>query len=273
MAVTSIPPELRIIIAHLLDPRDRYHFALICRTNHETLKTLLTTHKAFHKRLAILNADNTGNLVWDVTDEIIQNPSRGRYIRNITIPTLRRQVWGSNRQFPYIEVPRNWSPTMPDDRVDGYVDAAKQIPILKDMVECDDYTLDPKFRYGPHWTWAQSASFGLDISMLTLLLPMAVDLETLSFTEWFHINDEFGEFIRHVSLAYQDPNHGLCLPFQHLTTVAVSCVPITHSGTPPEWAVYLLRIPTLGSLQLGVWVEPSVSMALHHGMMALSLRG
>ncbi|PVI01017.1 hypothetical protein DM02DRAFT_671586 [Periconia macrospinosa] len=238
MDFMGFPPELRLSIAEVMDPRDCYHLARTCRNNHGLLRSLLATHESLHRRYSTLDANNAGRLIWEVTKDAIENPKIARHIKDISLPGTRQKNWHIRSE------PRPSSRAVVP--VDLYVNTAKQIPILRDVVDefCD---LDASF-HDWDWTWTASAEIGWDLSIVTLLLAMAMNLETLRFEVSSGSPDELEDFVRRISLAYQDPDNSLSLPFQHLTTVAMTLTDSSRTGFSPRWTVCFLRIPTLRRL-------------------------
>lgn len=225
MSLLSLPPELKLHIIELLDLVPTLHFALTSKEHLRLSQSRLREHAMFAKYSTIETAyDST--LMWDFTKEILMNPRKGWYVRELNLIAGRLDVHealseddkalfraAANRLLPLY--PRELSFFAAEDSA---------LRELGDMLD-------------------QSNTRGLEDAVLVILIHHLPQLRV------FRMADAFGgkcflAFMRRVAAGYQNPASASQMPLQNLKTVQVA-----HSDTEfcisVDWAVYFLCIPSL----------------------------
>jgi hypothetical protein len=252
MALHTIPIELRLVIAELLDPRACFKLALASRDDHNVYSSLLEKHKAFFARYGTIDTADAGRLLWDVTKELIETPQKAQYVEDISLPNTRQSVWEPDTDLDSWKY--NCPILVPEAVVQLYTDAARKIPVMKEVLDGCRY--DAHF-YGQNWNFEQTIRIGSDEPIAALLIAMVPNLHTLRFTQ-FDQRNELSHLIRLIALAYTDPIKAPSLPLQNLTYVAVS-YDDTENCCEPEWAELFISLPTLrgfAASKMGGSLEP-----------------
>ncbi|KAF2864929.1 hypothetical protein BDV95DRAFT_672997 [Massariosphaeria phaeospora] len=241
-SLRTIPTELRLTIAELLDARTCFKFAIADREHHALYSALLKKHKKLFARYNTIDTHGAGRLVWDVTKEIIEKPELAQYVEDVSFPNTRQEVWDPD-VYPDM-LTRNSPNIVPEELVRLYTEAAMKVPIMSRMLE--DGIYDCAFS-APGWTVEQTIRIGSDQPIVALLIAMAENLRVLRFTEIRGAHDASNEIyglIWSVVLASADPAQTLPLPLQNLTHVAISYAD-TEGSCEVAWAGHFCSLPAL----------------------------
>ncbi|KAF2680813.1 hypothetical protein K458DRAFT_406970 [Lentithecium fluviatile CBS 122367] len=236
MTLHTLPAEVRLAIAELLDARTCFKFALASREDYRLYSSLLAEYKALFARYNTIDTHNAGRLVWDVTNEIIERPEIAQYVEDVSFPLTRQSVWDEDLYLDRSDISPNTPSIVPENVVRLYADAAMKNPILQEVSEKCDYVR-------MNWSMEQTMRIGSDEPIAALLVAMATNLRTLRFTE-FSINYEFLELVQRTVLASADPVKPPSLPFQNLTFAAIACED-TEGCCKARWADLFISLPSL----------------------------
>jgi hypothetical protein len=244
MALHTIPTELRLTIAELLDARTCFKFALTSREDYHLYSSLLAKHKKRFARYKTLDTsrEDAGRLVWDVTKEIIERPELAQYVEDVSLPDTRQSVWVANTYLPRLM--DNLPLQVPEDVVKLYTEAARSIPIMKAAMETTSY--DTNY-HGFNWNIERTMRLGSDEPVAALLVVLATHLYTLRFTEFEGHSNYFLHVIKEVARASLDPIKAVSVPLQHLTYVAISYWD-TELCCQAVWADVFISLPSLRGL-------------------------
>jgi hypothetical protein len=239
MGLHQLAAELRLAIAELLDPRTCFKLALASRDDHRLYSSMLAKYKTLFARYNTIDTADAGRLVWDITREVIEDPSLAYVIEDISLPDSRQTVWEANTNLDMFR--HQCRALLPEDAVKLYAEAVRKIPVIDEAMQGCPY--DPWF-YGPNWDMEQSIRIGTDEPIIALLVAMATNLRTLRFTQYNERN-EWPSAIRNIAreYLYATPPPST-LPLQHLKYVAISYAD-TEMCCSAEWAEIFPTLPSL----------------------------
>jgi hypothetical protein len=239
MGLHQLAAELRLAIAELLDPRTCFKLALASRDDHRLYSSMLVRYKTLFTRYNTIDTCDAGRLVWDVTREIIEEPSLAYFIEDISLPDRRQTVWEADTDLDMFR--HRCRALLPEDDVQLYAEAARKIPVIDEAMQ--DCAYDPWF-HGPNWDMEQSIRIGTDEPITALLVAMATNLRTLRFTEYNERN-EWPSVMKNIARAYLYPTSPpSTLPLQHLKYVAISYAD-TEMCCSADWAEIFPTLPSL----------------------------
>lgn len=227
MSLPDLPPELKLNIVEYLDPEAAFHFALTCKRHSSLCNDLLQEHARLFAKYSIVKPTNNGTLVWDFTKEVLRDPRKGWYVRELNLITDRPDTHGS----------------MPEKDENLYRAAAEEIL--------------PLYPYGPTFFAAEpdDNSRELDRDMdecivnhfedpiLVILIHHLPRLRTFRMTDIIR-GDCLLRFMRRVAAGYQNPALAPQMPLQYLKTAAIAHYD-TESSCSVDWAIYFLCVPSL----------------------------
>ena len=102
MKIQNLPTELKLQIVHQLDPDSTLQFALTCRQHGGVCRSSLEHHTKLFSEWQVLNLDEDerkkreGKTIWCMLDEILRDPQKGKYVREITLPLNRQHRYGGS---------------------------------------------------------------------------------------------------------------------------------------------------------------------------------
>jgi hypothetical protein len=226
MSLPLLPAELKLEIFDHLDPGSALPFALSCRAHFKLCEDRLQQHAKLSEKYSIIRPNDKGHLIWEITKEILQDPHKGWYVRELDL--------GTNRPDEYQNMPE-------EDRI-----------LFKAAVE----RIMPLYSYAPGFFAKERSderelsdamdddlSRGFEASILVLLVHHSPQLRTFRMTDNLR-SDTFLLFMRWVAAAYQDPSMAPQMPLQHLRLAAIAHHD-TEGCCSVDWAVYFLCIPSL----------------------------
>ncbi|KAH6618558.1 hypothetical protein C7974DRAFT_32329 [Boeremia exigua] len=226
MDFVSLPVELKLSIIESLEPVPTLQFALTSREHSKLSKNRLKEHEMFAKYSTITPVCN-GYSIWDITKEILQDPRKGRYVRELNLIDDR---------------PEQFEDMTPEDKAILKTAVEKLLPLYPDVrgfFVSEDAGLaafeEAMNRY---------ASRGFEGVIVIVLLHHLPQLRAFRYT------DKHGDvcmlsFMRRVATGYQNPSLAAQMPLQHLETVGVIQTQMAESGCLLDWAVYFLCVPSL----------------------------
>lgn len=245
MSLLLLPAELKLNIIELLDPASTLHLALSSKAQYNLCEDRLREHATlFEQHSVIRPSDDDEYLIWDITKEILEDPSKGWYVRELDLISDRRE----ERQ------------EMPDEDRSLFIAAAERLKYLYSC-EMEFFATD---RYEPReWVdmMVEDINSGFEDPILVLLVHHLPWLHTFRMTDR-SMTDAFQVFMRRVAAGYQNPAMALQMPLQHLRLAAVAHND-TENHCSVDWAVYFVCIPSLktftafmmGSEEIGQYDE------------------
>lgn len=252
MALNALPTELTLYIAGYLNPDTTLDFALTCRRNAALCKSLLQEHGRLLSEWQTIDTKKAQTLTWQALLEILDDPSRGWYIRELSLPGTRQQDWSRPQ-------PHNWTHLQSGIRVDfpaPYAEekntmkkAARNLESLYPVLQSGHILArdpSPPLLQRPNdivGTIEDRIDQSNDDGVIAILLHHLPNLKTIRFTE-HDDSDCFELMIHRIAGAYQEPSNAANLPLRHLKTAAIS-YGRSDEWTTPLWASAFLSIPSL----------------------------
>ncbi|KAJ8113376.1 hypothetical protein OPT61_g4473 [Boeremia exigua] len=228
MALFSLPSELKLNIIEHLDPLPTLQFALTNKEHSRLCKDTLREHAMFAK-YSIIKPGEDGTFMWDFTKEILQDPRKGWYVRELNLiadrPNVNEDMSEDDRALFTIAV-QELLPSYPQDT--GFF--AAEDGALRELGDALDNSL----------------AHGYEDAIIVILLHHLPQLRILRMTDT-QGGDCLMIFMRRVAAGYQNPALAHKMPLQHLENVGVA-----HGDTEftcsIDWAVYFMCIPSLRTL-------------------------
>jgi hypothetical protein len=93
MNLIALPAELTINIAELLDPDSTLNLALTCKHHQALCKPVLAEHGRLFSEWQLIDTTDAKTLLWQILIEILDNPRRGWYVRELNLPSDRQYNW------------------------------------------------------------------------------------------------------------------------------------------------------------------------------------
>ncbi|KAF2999257.1 hypothetical protein E8E13_003064 [Curvularia kusanoi] len=221
MSLSSLPPEVKLHIIEHLDPIPALHFALACKQHLDLVKKHLELFARYHT----IKPSSDGFCIWDLTKEILQDPRKGWYVRELNLVADRPECHEN----------------LPEEDKALFKAAAEKILPL--------YCHESSFfvEKGPLDDLQQSLS-RLDVwteeaAVLVLLLHHVPELRIFRMTDT-STHDSLQAFMRRVAEGYQNPALAAKMPLQQLRTAAIAHYD-TEFSCDIDWAVYFMCVPSL----------------------------
>jgi hypothetical protein len=226
MSLSLLPAELKLDIFDYLDPGSVLPFALSSRAHFKLCEDRLQQHAKLSAKYSVIQPNDEGHLIWEITKEILQDPRKGWYVRELNLVT--------NRPDKYQNMPEG-------DRIFFRAAIERILPFYSyasgffanersDARELSDEMHD-------------DLREGFEASILVLLVHHSPQLRTFRMTDNV-MSDTFQLFMRWVAAAYQNPSMAPQMPLQHLRLAAIAHHD-TEGCCSVDWAVYFLCIPSL----------------------------
>jgi len=253
MAIVSLPPELIVAIAELLDPFTCFDFAVTCKHNWTLCRSILVWQKKLFIENRIVDAqyahfDELQPILWEKLKETLDDPTIGICIRDISLPSNRSTYLDTQAAHDFQL--NDQSPSPPDADVEKYLATIKVI----------------EQRYGPEAAlqcgtsrWHEWIMKGASEPIINILVHHTPFLKVLRITD-LEICETFLDLVQFVAESYNHPGLASNLPFQHLTTVAMAHWD-TEGSFSPLWCQYFCSIPTLRHFvgrAMGGEITPSI---------------
>ncbi|KAF2818485.1 hypothetical protein CC86DRAFT_364086 [Ophiobolus disseminans] len=257
MALTALPAELTINIAEILDPHSTLKFALTCKSHSALCKSVLEKHARLFNEWQIIDTTDAELLLWQTLKEVLDDPRKGWYVRELNLPPNRQYNWTSRMSlFP----PHPCADLAPSgEEKDMFKAAARKLEKLYPILESQHLLAreaNPSILGRPNdlvGTIEDRIDAGKEDGVVTILLHYLPYLKTIRLTEVDDTSDCLELMMHRVAGGYKDPAVASKLPLQHLTTAAVSHCN-TEGSITANWACSFLGIPSLktfGAYRMG----------------------
>ncbi|KAF1947990.1 hypothetical protein EJ02DRAFT_364543 [Clathrospora elynae] len=235
MTLSTLTPELKLEIAEYLDPESSLSFALTCGTHLELCRSILRKHRQLFSQWQVIDTANCGTLLWKTLKEVLDDPRKGWYVRELNLPMTRQYQWDTGH-LPISDGPS-------DEEKDMFKEAARKLENLYPTIEKrsnPDGTSQP---YNKVVTNLEiRINEGFDDAIVAILLHYLPFLTSIRITD---IETSCLELMMEsIAHGYKEPGKASLLPLQHLTTAAVAHW-ASEGPSHPEWACYFLAIPSL----------------------------
>jgi hypothetical protein len=228
MSLPHLPTELKINIIEHLDPASTLHLALSSKAQFKLCEERLKEHATLFEKYSVIRPSDDGYLIWDITKEILKDPWKGWYVRELDLVSDRPE------ERPAGDIPDE------DKRI--FRAAVEQLEHL--------YSSESEFfvtgRYDPReWVdmMVNDINSGFEDPILVLLVHHLPWLHTFRMTDR-SMSDTFQVFMRRVASGYQNPAIAPQMPLQHLQLAAIAHHD-TEGHSSVDWAVYFVCIPSL----------------------------
>ena len=223
MSICSLPTELKLQILDNLEPQSLLPFAL---SSKEHLKLCDDQLKMFAKYHTIKPDLNKGFDIWELTKEILQDPRKAWYVRDLNLVTMR---------------PPSHDHLSEEDATLFKTAAERILPL---------YSFESAFFATEHadlarleQSLADSNVWKHESAVLVILLHHLTQLRNFRMTDILQ-EDFLLAFMRSVAEGYQNPALAPQMPLQHLQTAGIAHWD-TESSCRLDWAVYFMCVPSL----------------------------
>jgi hypothetical protein len=228
MSLPHLPAELTLDIIERLDPASTLHLALSSKAQFKLCEDRLKVHATLFEKYSVIRPSNNGYFIWDITIEILKDPWKGWYVRELDLVSNRPE-----------ECPAEH---ITDE--DGCIlrAAVRQLehlyPPKSEFFGAEYFDLKKLFD-----RMDEEINAGYEAPILVLLVHYLPWLQTFRMTDK-RMGEAFLTFIRGVAAGYQNPAIIKEMPLQHLRLAAIAhCDTESHCCT--DWAVYFVCIPSL----------------------------
>ncbi|KAF9698259.1 hypothetical protein EKO04_003693 [Ascochyta lentis] len=209
MSLFHLPPELKLNIVEHLDPESSLHFALTNSTN----------------------ATDAGSVLWPALKEILRDPRKGWYVRELNLPRLREE---------------DVTEPIPEEDLKLYKTAAQEVVSL--------YSYEPTFfaaeldddRRDFEDNLDDLVERGAEELAIVLLIHHLPGLKAFKMTAGTRGTGFLEHFMRRVAAGYQNPVLAQQMPLQRLKTAAIAHYD-SEGACDITWVVYFLCVPSLQS--------------------------
>ncbi|KAJ4994390.1 hypothetical protein SVAN01_00219 [Stagonosporopsis vannaccii] len=225
MNLSSLAPELKLHIIEFLDLVPTLHFALTSKEHLALSQGRMKEHAMFTK-YSTIQTTYDGTLIWDLTKEVLIDPRKGWYVRELNLIAGRPDVHETLSE---------------EDKTLFRTAANKLLPVYPR--ELNFFAVEDSAPRELGDMLDHSITRGFEDAILVILIHHLPQLRVLRMADMFG-GDCFLAFMRRVAACYQNPALATHMPLQHLKTVQVA-----HSDTEfcmsVDWAVYFICVPSL----------------------------
>lgn len=241
MAFNSLPPELTIAVAELLDPFSNFDLALTCKAQWNICNTLIQTHKRLFAENRVIDAKDSSypcqnHILWDKLKEILNDPKVGEYVRELNLPNSRAIYLDGSAAHDFQLTSE--SAKLPQEDIDRFSGAGDQFQDLYQSVDLGHVVPGPS-------EWDEYVLNGSSEPIIVMLVQYMPYLRTFRFTD-LEMSAVFFRCLCATAVAYSDPVLAPQLPFQHLTTVSVTHWD-TEGSCNVDWCQFFCAIPSVRS--------------------------
>jgi hypothetical protein len=263
MALNVLPPELLLQIATDLDPYSTLELAVTCKGLHKLFESALTEHMRLsskykvidcersqeHSHLPWLREEYDGHLIWSTLKEILEDPRKGWYVREINLAG-RQYRWDTQYHLDLVYRTSRPEHVLAVPPREDQAIFLKAVQALGDLYSVclghrDGSRTDPE----PEKLWTTfaesletSISSGWDDAIISILIHHVPLLKTIRITE--HHTKNLETMLQWIASTYKDPDRKSQLPFQHLRHASIAHWD-TENACSPDWACLFLSLPTL----------------------------
>lgn len=230
MVLPDIPAELKLNIAEFLDPVTAFNFAITSKGHWDLFRPIVEKHAGLFRKYGFVGYrgdgdDSTTQVLWDLMEELLQNPNVACYVRELNIHDEWRSCWRSNDLYSHPS----------DDLVYRLGAAAVDKFSNYDDAFLAKYALDKIYpRY------MKALPQGSDEAVVSLLVHFCSQLRTFRLTySRSHWKILFPLFSRMTTTPLRSPT----FPFQNLTTASVAWTDDMGSGI--GWCHFFICLPSL----------------------------
>lgn len=245
MSLSALPTELKLGFVHYLDPESTLWFALTCKAHAAICKSYLQVHAQRLDQHQSIETDHEGTLLWQFLLEVLDEPSKGWYIRELNLP--------AGRQYSWREVDRDYRPIPTKDEQNIFRTAAQKLqefyPVLRPGEE--NYCSNAEYSDSNDMIALiiDRIEQGHEDGIIILLLHYLPLLGTIRLTAIKNAGLESALY--RITRAHKRPSFHL--PLRHIKTFAIAHSDDMYCCTA-NWACILPRLPSLTTLvarQLG----------------------
>jgi len=248
MAFSALPAELVLNIVECMDPDSTLNLALTCKSHSTLCKSVLVEHGRLLSEWQIVDTTDAGTLLWETLKEVLEDPRKGWYVRELNLPGSRQYSW--NPEMSLFPPPPHAGLAPSDQEKEMFKAAARKLTKLYPTLE-SDHTL-ARGSFQPYLsrpnnlicTIEDRIDFGIEDAIVAILLHHLPYLNTIRLTGVDDTSDCLELMMHRIAGGYKDPAMAPKLPLQHLKTAAVA-YGNTEGCITPDWACAFLSIPSL----------------------------
>lgn len=238
--LTSMPPELLLLIADALSPKDAYRFAVTDRHTWRTCASLVATHKELAENYGFICPEGSNFTLWRLLDELLATPRVADYVLELQLD-MPQMFYFDSRYIWYSTGTPSLKPALED--VDKYLTAANDVEFLFSTAsERGSFQRDQEFT--PE-DLRRSIEEGCTDPIAIIVLSRLHALNNLRLVpcnhEFWFLRGLQGLAAACVHSTFNSISHG---PFENLKKVQLSHDD-TESSIRWEWAVLFTRLPNL----------------------------
>lgn len=229
MSFLQLPTELKLNIIERLDPQSSLHFALTDRHHSKLCQNILREHARLFAEYSTLEATGSEKSLWTALVEILQDPRKGWYARELNLTNYRND----DTNLPRSEKDLSLYKAAAEDLVPLYPRELTFFATERD----GDVEL-----FGDDWDNLVEAC--TEEVIIILLIHHLPQLRTFRMTVDSGIAGFLEMFMRRIAAGYQDPVSAPRMPLQHLKVAAIAHWD-SEGYCSVDWAVYFLCVPSL----------------------------
>lgn len=244
MSFHSLPTELRLLIAGLLDPCACFEFGLTCKAYWQLCNHLIKEHEQ-HCVYESIDTDETfgplgPGVLWTLLDQILNGDCAGQHVRHICLPKHRTRFLNT------ITHPRDnaqsWIGLPSREDIEHYTPATRQLESF--------YETELGHPLGKPGFLEDEILKNATEPILTVLAHKVPYIKSFRFIDDEDLHKIFLKVLGAIATLYNNPAVAPKLPFQHLTTVAMSYDEYEYADdmqkfSAPRWCNYFCSIPSV----------------------------
>lgn len=250
MSLIALPAEITLNIAELLDPESTLSFALTCTSYSSLCKDALQQHRRRLSEWQVIDTTDAATLLWQNLRDILDDVSKGWYVRELNLPPSRQYSWIVGESLPPHHPKANMAPSRADQEL--FKIAARKLRPLYPVVEpghilareADPPSFSPARPNDLIGTIEDRIDEGLEDGIVAIILHYLPNLSTIRLTKVDGTSKCLELTMHRIAGAYKDPTCAHKLPLQCLTTAVVSYCN-TEGCNTPDWACSFLSVPSL----------------------------
>lgn len=235
---------VRLVIAEHLDPITTFNYAITCKEHWDLCRLLIEEHSRLFSECKVIDTSKEGVTSWSVLKEVLLNPRKAWYVKELNLPTERRY----SLDFDPVEDEDVDDWQLPEEDVQLFTKAARALTTLYPLEGIDQFEgtrapLEPPSKVNiVAFLEKCVAEDPSDDAVNAILIHYLPNLETLRVTVR---NPGCLELMMgRINFESRDLSKKLLLPLRRLKTMAVAYSD-SELACDPDWALHSQILPGL----------------------------